>query len=78
MAKKTEHEVLFSARFYIKAGNKEGHEANLRLRRFGSRFIVDKSGFYGQYACHMNYYDDVEEAYADYQSALEIYEDCLA
>lgn len=77
MAKKTEHEVLYSSRFFIKTSDKDSHEANLRLRRFGTRFIVDKSGFYGQYACHMDYYDNVEEAYADYARVLDIYQDCL-
>ncbi len=71
MSKKTEHEVLFRSTFYIKFDEKNGREAELRLRRFGTRFIVDKSCFNGASCCHFNYYDDIEHAYADYKSFLE-------
>lgn len=74
MNKKTEYELLFISKFYFDTDSKDGIEAYLRLRRFGTRFIVEKSGFNGKYACHMNYYDNVEEAYADYSSFLNLHE----
>ena len=70
MNKKLEHEILMRKTFDIEQKNGGSVEAEVRIKRRGTKFYVEKSGFYGPYALHVNSYDDIEPAYSEYEMII--------
>lgn len=73
MSKKIEQEILMKKTFSIPQPNGDKHEAELRLKRSGVKFYVEKSGFYGPYSLHVDSYNDIEPAYQEYETIINSY-----
>lgn len=77
MSKKLEQEILFKDNFLIKSANGDEHEGQVRLKRRGLKFYVEKSCLIGTYVLHVDTFDDVELAYQHFVDTVEQYREFL-
>lgn len=77
MSKKMEQEIIMKEKFKIPSPFGGAFDAELRLKRRGTKFIVEKSCFTGEHTLHVNSYDDVTPAYEEYESVIHQYQDNL-
>lgn len=73
MNKKPEQEILMREIFNIQKSSGDTREAEVRLKRRGTFFYVEKSGMHGTYALHISRYDDIEPAYQEYQQIVNTF-----
>lgn len=73
MSKKLEIEIVMREKFRIPAPNNKSFNAELRLKRHGTKFYVEKSCFLGDSMLHIESYDDVTPAYESYEQMLNLY-----
>lgn len=77
MSKKPELEILMKERFNVPSPYGGMLDAELRLKRKGTKFYVEKSCFVGEYALHVESYDDVTLAYEEYNKTFNKYKDYI-
>jgi len=74
MSKKTEIEIVMREKFKIPAPNNSTFNAELRLKRKGTKFYVEKSCFNGESVLHVDSFDDVTPAYELYVNTVNQYQ----
>ena len=77
MSKKLEQEILFKNNYQMKLSNGDVREGQIRLKRRGLRFYVEKSCLVGAHVLHVDIFDEVEEAYNAFLEASEKYAELL-